>query len=1145
MCALRLVLLGGFRAECDGVPVNAFDSDKARALLAYLAVEGHRSHRRDELIGLFWPEMPQRRALHNLSQTFYSLRSAFPRNPEGSLFEVTPQEIRIRGDACWADSVEMVTLLQNCEAHHHDPDSLCRACRDRLEQAVALYHGDFLAGLYLKDCAGFDEWQTARRESLKASLIRALGWLSRSLERSGTLEQALDYARRHTEIDGLDESAHRQVMRLLARTGRRAEALAQYSLCRESILAEVGVEPDAGTTALYQQILREPAWPVGLPGVHDLPLQLTPLIGRQAEVESIQRLLSGDGCCLVTIVGGGGSGKTHLALEAARQLVPVFCDGVYLVELDRSRPQQRLAPLIARALGLSSPHEANTFTAREAGPVLEERLNGFLVGRHMLLVLDGFESMLHECRWLSNLLRHASGLSVLATSRVRLSLEAEHVVMLDGLPYPSHPTRAEEMSTFGAVRLFAAAARRARPSFELDSSNGDSVAAVCQAVQGMPLGIILAAAWAEMLEPAQIAARITGQLAGLARPSLDLLTTDWADLPERQRSVRATFEYSLALLSEPAKEAFLRLSVFRGAFSPERALQVAGVDLRTLKQLVDHSMLQPVTGGWFRIHVLLRQYAEEQLATQATIAIATHEQHCHVILTALAARGSRIRSESLFGELAEIDREYPDVLDAWDWAAEHGRLDLVEAALWALWRYGEARNLLREDAVLLERTMDRLEQQGLSPKTVSLWARLGILRARFLIRLLDTQGAQRLLDRVEALLREQPSDAAGLRRDLAYLEIARGHLAQSGRPDWAAALSAYERALNLIYSTEDPWDIGYALLAVCRGHQGAGNLQASVHDAELGLETQRPSGDPALIAQLLQMQGVGLMLSGQSEAASLAADEYATYVERYRDPLHDSMLAAQRGFALLHAGRYREARPWFERAGQLADMPDELERHYSYLWLADLACLGSGDHDAVRFRPNQHNEDSAGLVRTGVIASAHLTWGILDLLQGDWEQAEQDLLAYIDHFRELARLDNITGPLALLALTARRRGNAELSCVRLLEALNTGLGQEYFLAVLITIGVCAVFAAEDGDLEEAVELYATATSHPAAADARWFQDILGAPVTHLTETLPAEVRHAAEARGREREPFATAREILARLAPSSEPQDTTAASPSP
>ncbi|MCU0522360.1 MAG: hypothetical protein MUF84_16905, partial [Anaerolineae bacterium] len=1010
MNALRLYLLGGFRAEWDGAPVGAFESDKARALLAYLAVESDRPHRRDLLAGLFWPETSQRHARHNLSQLLFSLRSLLPGDPEHPLFETTPQEIGLRTGACAVDALELVALVEACEAHHHSPDTLCRACLDRLEQAVALYRGDFLAGLYLKDCADFDEWQAARREWLQACLIRALGWLSRSLERSGDLERALVYARRLTEIDSLDEPAHRQVMRLLSQSGLRAEALAQYELCRRTILNEVGVEPDASTTALCQQILREPALPTRPNGAYSLPCPLTPLVGRQAEVESLERLLSGNGCRLVTIVGGGGSGKTHLALEAARRLVPAYADGVYLVELDLCHPQQRLAPLIARAVGLDTPYEADTATAREAGPAPEERLTRFLADRHILLVLDGFESMLHECRWLSGLLRHSSGLSVLATSRVRLSLEAENVLMLDGLPYPSQPASAEEMATYSAVRLFTSAARRARPGFELDSANGGNIAAVCQAVQGMPLGILLAAAWAEVLEPAQIAAHITDTAAGLSRHSLDFLTTDWVDLPERQRSVRATFEYSLTLLSEPAREAFLRLSVFRGGFSPERASQVTGVDLRTLRVLVDHSMLQPMSGGWFRVHVLLRQYAEEQLAASATRAAAVREQHCCVLLTTLAARDSRMRGDNHFTELAEIEREYPDVLDAWDWAAETGRVELLEAALWALWRYGESRMLLREDLVLFERTMDRLEQQGLSPRIAPLWARLGILGVRFLTRLMDTEGAQRLLDRVEGILRRQPADAAGLRRDLAFLEIARGRLAESGRPDWAAALSAYERALDHMLSTEEPWDIGYALLHVCMGHQGAGNVRASVHYAELGLETQRPSGDPALIAQLHQMRGFGLMLSGQSEAASLAAGEYATYVAPYGDPLHDSILAAQHGFALHHAGRYGEARRWFDRAGELADMPDEQERRFSYLWMADFACLGTGDYGAVRFRPDLHDEDSVALVRTGVIASAHLTWGILDMLRKDWDQAEQNLLAYTDHFRDMARPDNVTGP---------------------------------------------------------------------------------------------------------------------------------------
>jgi tetratricopeptide (TPR) repeat protein len=240
-------------------------------------------------------------------------------------------------------------------------------------------------------------------------------------------------------------------------------------------------------------------------------------------------------------------------------------------------------------------------------------------------------------------------------------------------------------------------------------------------------------------------------------------------------------------------------------------------------------------------------------------------------------------------------------------------------------------------------------------------------------------------------------------------------------------------------------------------------------------------------------------------------------------------IVAERGLALLHAGRYADARPLCEQAAALLNWPGELPERVAFLWFTDLTYLATGDYSAIRLGPDLRDEDRTDLDQTEWRYSVHLSWAILDLLRGDWEEAEQNLHIYADNMQAVARLDMVGGPLALLALTAYRRGDYAVSQQRVMQAMESAVRQGYFLAQCMSLGVLALFLAEAGDLEGAVELYATATVHPGAGNARWFHDILGAPIARLAEALPDDVRQAAEAHGRARDPEAAAREILAKL----------------
>lgn len=1108
---LHIQLLSGFAVSVGGVrlPQERWKSRRARSLVKLLALTpGQRLHR-DQVIDTFWPDSELTSAVNNFHQSLYAARQVLEDHKAGRLIleEGFVCLMAGQGGVLRVD-VEQFEAAAARANDLQDPKAY--------QDALALYTGDLLPDdLY-------EEWTIPRRSALRQVFLQLLLDLAKRHETLREYPQGIAALQQVLSMDPGYEEAHVGLMRLYALSDQRQQALRQYQVLSDVLHRELGVEPGPNTTQLYEAIQSGhfSAAPQKSQPSHNLPVQLTAAIGREQEIEHFRQLILSRGNRLVTLVGGGGSGKTRLALEAARTLLPVFTDGVYLVELDARQAQETLAPLIARAVGLERGVESTPF----GGPAmrnLEERLFSFLQDKKMLLILDGFEGLLSETGWLSSLLRRTSGLTILVTSRIRLNLNVEQSFVLEGLPYPPQAVDMENLGSYGAVRLFVETARRANPDFALSAENSRSVAAICRLLQGMPLGILLSAAWSGILEPEQIVEHI--------RRSLDILAADWADLPDRQRSLRATFEYSLHMLGQAERIAFLRLSVFRGAFTAQRAGQVAEVSLNTLKILVDHSLLRPAGQGRFRIHELLRQYAQEKLAADPSEERAVRERHCQVFLTDLAALEPRLKSSELFQVLLEMDPEYPDLLEAWDWAVEHGDFSLLENIVWSLGRYQKIRYLASEGAAWCEKTMNLIEQERIGPRNFRLWVRMGNWLANFYLRQSKFEPCRQVLERVDGALRAQPGLAANLRREQAFLQINYGDYCYVTMGNNLQVLKYYQKGLDLIFGLEDPWDISFGLMCVAGGQGIVGNHRECQKYAELGLVTLRPSGDPILIQELLEQRGFVLMITGQLEEAIRNVEEQVSYLQQFNDPLHSALIPGMRGLARFHAGLYEEARPLVEQAAALYNQAGDRENRFFYLWILDMIQLATGNYTAVRLGPGMSAEDQAELAQTRYKTSVRITWGILSLLRQDWIQAEQNLQSYYTYLIEVTRQDMMGIPLAYLGLIAYHRGDLHLAHQRLIAALDNGVTHGYYYSFCAGLGVLALILAEAGELERAVELYATATAHPGAGNSHFFNDILGKPIAAQAENLPAETVQAARARGRNRELEAAGQEYLAKL----------------
>ena len=605
MSHLSLSLLGPLQITLDGQPVVGIESSKARALLVYLAVEVDQPHSRDALIGLLWPDQPEPTAHTNLRQALANVRQAIgDRTAEPPFLLVTRETLQFNVHSDYTLDVATFTLeLSTCEQVHRRAD-VCRSCAPRMERALDLYRGDFLAHLHLSGSPAFEEWALTHRERLHRLAVNRLHSLAEHHNRRGAHGRAYELAARQLELDPWREEAHRQAMRALALSGQRSAALAQYDRCRRALAEELNAEPGEETTALYERI-RNGAAETTRPS-DSLPIPPTPLIGRAEELVQIAHLLENPTCRLLTLVGPGGIGKTRLALQAATDQQGEFADGVYLVPLALESSIDLVVSAIAVALQITFSGQAN----------LKDQLLRYLRHKEMLLVLDDFEHLLHSptvfsvgqggAGLLADILRYAPGMTLLVTSRERLNLRGEWVFEVQGLRFPVDETADGIVAKdYSAFELFVQSVHRVHPGFLLSERERPCVMRLCQLVDGMPLAIELAAGWMHVATCEEITQQI--------ERGLSFLATSLRDVPERHRSLQAVFDHSWNLLSEDEQRVFSRLSMFRSVFSREAAEQVGGASLPILASLVDKSLLRISTAGHYDMHELLRQYAGEKL----------------------------------------------------------------------------------------------------------------------------------------------------------------------------------------------------------------------------------------------------------------------------------------------------------------------------------------------------------------------------------------------------------------------------------------------------------------------------------------------------------------------------------------------------
>ncbi len=719
MAQLSISLLGRFRVTHDEQPIVTFESDRVRVLLAYLAVEVDRVHDRSTLAGLLWPDQSEPAARANLRHVLLNLRHAIGDAQASPPFLlITHQTIQWNpASDTWLDVALFVQLMAACAAHLHRRMEDCTACIDRLQQAVALYQGNFLAGITLPDSIEVEEWVRITQERLHRQVLQALYHLASYHEARTEYDDAARHAQRQVELEPWREEAHRQLMRILALAGRRSEALAQFTVCQRILTNELAVEPSLETMELYERIKtgRFPSAsdsaPLTAPQIvtahqpaharHNLPPDFNAFIGRSAERDEIHARLNQPYCRLVTLVGPGGAGKTRLAIAAARERLTEYADGVWFVPLAGVTAQSAesltntIATAIAGSIGLQLSSAAEPLA----------QLRSHLSSKHMLLVLDNFEHLSDGVDVIHDIVEHAPHVQLLVTSRRVLNLQSEWLIEVAGLPFPANELAQDRAAeTQPAVVLFEERRKQVQPRPIDTPEERTAIRRICRLVEGMPLAIELAASLTRTVRCSTIAATLTHNLGDL--------TTTLHDIPARQRSLRAVFEASWQQLTVDEQALLAQLSVFRGGFTIEAASHVAQATSATLRALQDKSFLHQPQMGRYTLHEVLRFFASEKLAelatTQNSLALIA-ERHSAYYLSRVSNYTTTLGGAHSQQAVQDIWSDLDNVRQAWQWVIDQPDLATLRRCQSALILFYRLAGLLHEGAAVLAHAIERLQ----------------------------------------------------------------------------------------------------------------------------------------------------------------------------------------------------------------------------------------------------------------------------------------------------------------------------------------------------------------------------------------------------------------------------------------------------
>jgi predicted ATPase/DNA-binding SARP family transcriptional activator len=836
--------LGPLEVVVDGAPLR-LGGPKQRLLLALLLVHANEVVSREEAIDCVWEDAPPERVVNAVQVYVHGLRKVIGRDriaAEGAGYT-------LRAGAGEVDAQRFDRLLEDGRAALELGDAAVAA--RGLAGALALWRGLPLSDL---PATSFVE---AIRGRLGEQRLQAL---ELRVEAELALARGAELV---AELHGLvvehpfRERLRGQLMLALYRSGRQSEALEVYQAGRRLLADELGLEPGLQLRELQRAILRhDPSLRLAERGpAVRLPHPKAPLFGRRLEIAAVTSQLRE--LPLVTLTGPGGVGKTRVAIEVAAQLSPELADGVFFVDLSGTRDPSQVPAAIAASYGL----------VQAQGERASDALLAELRRREALLVLDNFERVPAAAAFVSELLDAAPRLRILVTSRTRLRLAGEHEYVVPPLEVPPESADLDAVERNDSVAVFVERARFVDPAFSVTLANANDVGAVCRELEGLPLSLELAAARVKVLTPGQMRER-------LVRP-LEVLSDGNRDLPDRQRSLRATIDWSYELLDPSQRRLLAQLSVFAGGCTLGEAEAVCAATLEPLAALLDNSLLQREQQAGreprFRMLETVREYASQQLTEDESRGVS--RRHGEYF-----ARFAEEIGPDLIGPRAEASLELlsdeHDNLSAALAFALHEDLELGFRLVAGLRTYWETAARGGEVAGWLEQALASAD----GPMTP---ARVGglVVFGRQLLHKGDYDAALPVLERAvaEAVRLGRPADAALAAAYNAWLHANTGAHRRGGELGL--------EAIALAQQGGDLWveRLGHAMVANSLLLDGDHDLARVSLDRSLAIA--RRLGDRSSMVLAMVNSGYGAFCAGDLAASRALLEEALVVAVEIKHPL--------------------------------------------------------------------------------------------------------------------------------------------------------------------------------------------------------------------------------------------------------------------
>jgi len=768
---LKVKLFGKFELWCGDQQIqdNDWPRRKTQMLFKCLVSERGRIFTTDQLVDALFSHLDADKASLNLYNRISELRKILEpelpkRHPSSFIERIGKGDYRlIDTNICWVD-------IESFQRHVATARELEQTSRwseaiQQYNKALDLYRADYLA----EDL--YEDWTQLKRQQLSEQYLSVIEGLIRSHNEVAQHGLVIDLCKRLIELQPAKESAYQAWMKAAHLSGQTDQVAQIYDQCVNALKQNLDVALSQETIQLFEQIQSGSVPESEQVVPNNLPRMTTSFIGRADSLELIGSLLADENKQLVTLVGPGGIGKTRLALESANNHLNHFKEGVFWIDLSSLTSINTVVTALADVVHFTfhGPRDP------------KEQLFDYLSQKEMLLILDNAEHLVDETsEWIQGLMDSAPNIQMLITSRERLKLPVEVVLEVLGMPVPV--LNSADLNNHDIIQLFLDRIHHIDPRFAVNDQSLPSVIAICELVEGMPLGVELAIAWTRLLPLDEIATEIAESI---QRLSVVPLFED--DGPSRH--LEAVFEWSWSLMSEQERQSFANLAVFRNGFTREAAADVANADLKALAALLDKSLLYRREGSRYYIHEVLRQYGQDRLKDDAS----QRRQHLSFFGDLAEKAEALLQSSEQTIWLNRLQQEQDNFRAAMTWALDGNDIEQGARLAGNLGRFWESRSHFAEGRQWLNQAVavkelsastramvlmwsgwmasfhgDRELAQAYTELSLPLYQRLGDQRG--IAWVLNNLGNQHFLKGDYQLAQEHFEKSASIQEDLGYQE---------------------------------------------------------------------------------------------------------------------------------------------------------------------------------------------------------------------------------------------------------------------------------------------------------------------------------------------------------------------------------------